>query len=1160
MCAGSKGAARRSMMEGNSMRNSVAGLCIMLGALLSIPPAISQELTSGTLTGTVVDPAGRPLAGAIVIATSTFGTRTAETDAGGRFMLPFMRPASYQVRVEAPGGFKTIVQSDVVVSLNQRTNLEFTAEPGHVETVTVSARSPLVDPRSTGIGHNINYGEFANSVPLGRSFTDTYAIAPGVVSGLGSGRGNSSISGASGLENLYLIDGVNITNSGYGAIGTFNVVYGSLGTGVTSEFLDEVQVKSGGFEAEYGQALGGIINTIVKSGTNDFMGSASWYASPGALRSTDTPIALSTGNSNLVEQNVNDFAFSVGGPIAKDKLFYFFAYNPVITTTRVRANSMANPAHAAFTGGVTAPFDETGSPNAYAVDGPLAFPSAGGDLERERRSDNYAAKFSWILSPRHQMEFTFFGDPSTGERGPQRGDAPLNDQFATGGGESEIRFGAHNQAIKWNAVFTPDFFMEAHVARHDGQFRETSASDAWNYADIRNLDEFNRGANSYEPGGGPVPLASSPVTTLRGGVGFISNQDDETLQYSVKFTNVLGKHEIRYGAQYDDIEYREASNFTGPSFTIGLPISDPTFGDPVDADLNGFQDLIPLATQGGALVDVRNSVGADPLVAYDGANSFRVIRARIGPEPPATKAEEMSLFVQDTWSVHPRVSIKAGLRWTQESIEGAGSFTLPFGTQVINPFGVETRIFTQGTSSYTPGSYTFTGNWAPRLGVAWDVLGNGRSRAWFNAARYFQRVPGDVAARAFSNEIGVSLAQFDDRALTAQSTVGPTPFCDDGTGNLVVCERAFPVFLQGVEETGVVSGTRLPYEDELSAGYAFEITPDTALEVRAIYRTQGRVLEDVQVNSVEQIMNFYYGAAYGYPYDPFGGTPAQPYSADFPAAPFDSYELANPGTGQVPTGGVSGFPEPKREYKAIEAVFTKRFTDRWSLFATYRLSRLEGNYEGLYRNDNGQADPNYSTLYDFPNSPLMSGQFTSGVLPTDVQHVLRIYPSFTFGNRLRVGANLSWSSGVPITSLLAHPIYQNAGEIPGIDPVYGYWAFDGGGGLEVRNTTNLSSALTDPDAVNPGGVFLQSYTPVKRGNLGRSPSLATLDLHADFPFEFDKSRLSFFVDVFNVFDSQRATGFIDTLELRSAVADPDFGAVSGYQSPRSWRIGTRWEF
>src|SRR5262249_23299624 len=150
---------------------------------------------------------------------------------------------------------------------------------------------------------------------------------------------------------------------------------GSLGTGVTSEFLDEVQVKSAGFGAEYGQALGGIVSAIVKSGTNDFKGSVAWYGSPDAMRGSMAQVDRSVGASNTVERGVNDFALSVGGPIKKDKLFYFFAYNPVITTERRRATGNPNPAFSAASAGPSGTTDYTGAPvfdegtntNAFAV-------------------------------------------------------------------------------------------------------------------------------------------------------------------------------------------------------------------------------------------------------------------------------------------------------------------------------------------------------------------------------------------------------------------------------------------------------------------------------------------------------------------------------------------------------------------------------------------------------------------------------------------------------------------------------------------------------------------------------------------------------------------------------------------------------------------------
>src|SRR5262249_40055483 len=106
----------------------------------------------------------------------------------------------------------------------------------------------------------------------------------------------------------------------------------------------------------------------------------------------------------------------------------------------------------------------------------------------------------------------------------------------------------------------------------------------------------------------------SPVSTRRGGGGVISNQDDRDLAYAVKLTNVIGKHEVKYGVQYDDISYSDTASYTGPSFNIQLPVSDPATGAPVDADFDGIQDTISVPTRGGATVQVRNGIGTDVAV------------------------------------------------------------------------------------------------------------------------------------------------------------------------------------------------------------------------------------------------------------------------------------------------------------------------------------------------------------------------------------------------------------------------------------------------------------------------------------------------------------------------------------------------------------------
>src|SRR5262245_60435938 len=147
------------------------------------------------------------------------------------------------------------------------------------ETVEVTAVSPTIDTTSTTIGANLDSATLSR-LPVGRRFSDALYLAPGVTTGGSVGIANPSVEGSSGLENQYVVDGVNITNGGYGALGSYSIVFGSLGNGTPYDFMQEVQVKTGGYEAEFGQATGGVINVVTKSGTNDIRGSAFAYAHP----------------------------------------------------------------------------------------------------------------------------------------------------------------------------------------------------------------------------------------------------------------------------------------------------------------------------------------------------------------------------------------------------------------------------------------------------------------------------------------------------------------------------------------------------------------------------------------------------------------------------------------------------------------------------------------------------------------------------------------------------------------------------------------------------------------------------------------------------------------------------------------------------------------
>ena len=255
-------------------------LCIVVFALItcSVAARASAQDTTGTISGRIVDAQGLALPGVTVTATGSQGPKTAVTDTTGRFNIPFLTPGPYSVRAELEG-FNPIDRAGVQVRLGQMVEMPLTMQVGTLtETVDVHGGAPPVDTTSTTIGASLDSTTLSR-LPVGRRFSDTLYLAPGVSTGGSVGNANPSIGGSSGLENQYVVDGVNITNGGYGALGSYSIVFGSLGNGTPYDFMEEVQVKTGGYGAEFGQATGGVINVVTRSGSNQ-----SSRGAPSAIR------------------------------------------------------------------------------------------------------------------------------------------------------------------------------------------------------------------------------------------------------------------------------------------------------------------------------------------------------------------------------------------------------------------------------------------------------------------------------------------------------------------------------------------------------------------------------------------------------------------------------------------------------------------------------------------------------------------------------------------------------------------------------------------------------------------------------------------------------------------------------------------------------------
>ena len=299
---------------------------LLLALALPFGSASAQE-TTGSIQGRIVDPQNLAIPGVSVTVSGPQGTKAAVSGSDGRFALPFLTPGVYSLRAELQG-FKAIEQSTINVGLGQTVEIPLKMEIGGVtETVQVLGSVGPINLATTTTGSVLNSDDL-RQIPVGRTFSSTLYLSPGVSSSGTLGSANPSISGGSGLENQYVVDGANVTNAGYGGLGSYSIVFGSLGNATPYDFIKEIQVKTGGYSAEFGQATGGVVNVITKSGSNDVRGSAFGYSQPSGLESDWKQYQATNGSVNTAGTQARDAGAEVGLPIIKDRIFVFGAVDP----------------------------------------------------------------------------------------------------------------------------------------------------------------------------------------------------------------------------------------------------------------------------------------------------------------------------------------------------------------------------------------------------------------------------------------------------------------------------------------------------------------------------------------------------------------------------------------------------------------------------------------------------------------------------------------------------------------------------------------------------------------------------------------------------------------------------------------------------------------
>ncbi len=294
----------------------------------------AQISTKGNIFGTVADEDGNPLPGVTVKAISPklMGEASVVTDINGRYRLVSLQPGTYSVRFELQG-FKPVVREEIDVGVNMTVTLDIRLSLGAIEEqITVVGQSPLIDVKSTTKGMTLSK-EMFELLPKGRNFDTLVTAVPGVNNE--PWLGGVSVDGASAAENMYFVDGTDITQ----------IDRGRAGQSAAFEFVDEVQIVASGYEAEYGGALGGVVSVITRQGGNEFHGELIGYFSGSKLTGKERDSLRINPQQFNVAEYVNyedlygkdpidrwEIGFSLGGYILRDRLWFFGSFLPVFRT------------------------------------------------------------------------------------------------------------------------------------------------------------------------------------------------------------------------------------------------------------------------------------------------------------------------------------------------------------------------------------------------------------------------------------------------------------------------------------------------------------------------------------------------------------------------------------------------------------------------------------------------------------------------------------------------------------------------------------------------------------------------------------------------------------------------------------------------------------
>ena len=664
---------------GNRLGLYVIALCMAFSL-----PALAQ-VAGGAFSGRVTDPSGAviPNAKAVVQNTATGVTTKLTTNTAGLYSTPGLNPGTYNIRVSAPG-FVTSVRAGLILTVGAQEAINFKLQVGSVQkTVTVTGAAPMVQTTTSSISAVVNEAS-VQQLPLnGRSWTDLAALQPGVnashtqqASGNGQLRGTRgygnemTISGAIPQRNSYLLDGISINDYSNGAPGS--VLGGNLGVNAIREFA----VITTNYTAQYGNTSGGVISAVTRSGTNSFHGAAYEF-----IRNDKLDAA------NYFEHGVrspfkrNQFGGDIGGPIIKNKTFFFGDYEGI---RQAQGNSTVSfvPSPAARLGNLSTG-TVTVNPNVQKYLALYPVPQAatcpeGKDVcpfafsgQQIANENFFTTRIDNTFSSKDSIFGTFVFDraPYTA---PDAMNNVLNEGFTS----------RQTVAIQETHAFSPSFINAIRFGFNHENVKSGAPVNAVNPAAAdHSLAAF--------PGEYASVLKVTGLSQMNGGLGAspYTTFDWNNYQFDDDANYFHGKHSIKFGLNFERMllnrEYIRFINgvwqFRGlQNFLTGVPYQ--------------FQATVPSTIT-----------------------------------PRDFRQNLFGAYLQDDWQVRPNLTLNLGLRYEMTTVlnEANGKTVSLRNITDPQPFCgiyVPGACAGEGLMYHNPTLYNFE----PRVGFAWDVLGNGK--------------------------------------------------------------------------------------------------------------------------------------------------------------------------------------------------------------------------------------------------------------------------------------------------------------------------------------------------------------------------------------------------------------------------------------------------